>query len=190
MRVFIAIQLPEAVKNKLYFLQNKLREDKENISWVNPSNIHLTLKFIGEITDNKLQEIIKGAESALQGSLQFNITIANLGVFPDPGHPRIIWAGIKEGNTEIIKLACALEESLERIGITREKREFFCHITLGRVKSLINTPGLTARIKELNNVLSNEDIAFEAKRITVFRSKLKSNGPVYEALKELNLKTT
>ncbi|MFA5311119.1 MAG: RNA 2',3'-cyclic phosphodiesterase [Candidatus Omnitrophota bacterium] len=190
MRTFIAIELPAAIKKDLSYLQNRLKEFAADVNWVNPGNIHLTLKFIGEADPDDLQKAIKETESSLRDQLKFSITIANLGAFPGLNDPRVIWAGIKEGDRNIRRIVSLIEESLEKIGIAKDKRGFSCHITLGRVKSLINKRLFNARVKEINGTLANEKIKFNAEKVTVFKSNLRRGGPVYEALKEIALKTT
>jgi len=189
MRTFIAIQLPEEIQKKLLFLQNSLKECKAIIKWVDPGNIHLTLKFLGEINLDNLQKVIRETEYALRDKLTFHITISTLGTFPDPNYPKVIWVGIKEGGINIQNIAYALEEKLGKMGIPEEKNDFFCHITIGRIKSLVNKSEIIDRIRKLNSELINEEIKFSAEKVTIFKSRLTPNGPIYEALKEITLKT-
>ncbi|MFY9402802.1 MAG: RNA 2',3'-cyclic phosphodiesterase [Candidatus Omnitrophota bacterium] len=189
MRVFIAIKLPKKAQEDISLIQEELKERKERITWVEPKNIHLTLKFIGEVSTDKIEEIIKATENALFKKTYFNIAIAGLGAFPSINQPKVIWIGTKEGNEDIISLVKAIEEELEEIGIAKGKRVFSSHITLGRVKSLIDRTKLAFRIKEVNIKYCDKRITFNVDKITIFKSILTNSGPIYEALKEINLKT-
>lgn len=190
MRTFIAIPLSKEIQKKISLLQNSLKDCKANIKWVDPGNIHITLKFLGEIDLDNLQKVIRETEYALRDKLAFHITISTLGTFPDPKYPKVIWLGIKAGEINIQNIAYALEEKLIKVGIPEEKKDFFCHITIGRIKSLLNKDEIIDRIKKLNSELINEEIKFSAEKITIFKSSLTPNGPIYEALKEITLKTT
>ena len=190
MRTFIAIELPQNIKDTLGRLQGKLKQCGADVRWVEPHNIHLTLKFLGEVEDSKLDGINQIIEDTVKNRLKFEITLTDLGVFPDINHPRIIWVGIKDKNNETKLIAEELGEKLEKLGIPREERQFLGHITIGRIKSWLNKDKLAERLSVLKDESSNEKINFIADKITLFKSSLKPNGPIYEVLKEVTLITT
>ncbi len=186
MRAFIAIELPEEVREYLRRLQGKLGKSGADVKWVLPQNIHLTLKFLGEINEEtgEVQNIIKktaGAKST------FGIRLSSLGGFPTLNSPRVIWIGINKGAAEVKDIAKLLEDSLDSIGIPAENREFSSHITIGRTRSSLNRIALAKLLNELKDTPQTENIEFPVNKITLFKSTLTPKGPVYEVLKECPL---
>lgn len=190
MRAFIAIELPQEIKNRLTEIQNLLKKSGADVKWVKPENIHLTLKFLGEIDKEKLIKIVEIIEDTAGNNAPFQIRLFSLGAFPKIEFPRVIWIAIDKGDKETKRLAKELEEKIEKLGIPIEKRGFSSHITIGRVRSLLNKDRLAKVLKESENYFGGENIEFGARKITLFKSTLSSSGPVYEVLKEVNLTTT
>ena len=190
MRTFIAIELPKEIKDSLSKVQDKLKTSGADIKWVSPQNIHLTLKFLGEIDDKKLDKITQILEEITKNSNPYPLRLSCVGAFPKINFPRVIWIGIDKGNTETKEIAKALEENIAKIGIPKEDRPFSCHITLGRVKSSLNREGLVENLNNLANYTEKEKLEFLVTKITLFESTLTPKGPIYEALKEASLKTS
>ena len=190
MRTFIAIELPQEIKDRLAKLQTLLKKSGADVKWVAAQNIHLTLKFLGEIDEGESIKIAGIIEEIARGSKQFQISLSSLGAFPKIEFPRVIWIAIDKGNKETKKLAKELEEKIEKLGIPKEERSFSSHITIGRVRSLLNKDRLAKVLEESENYFGGENIEFGARKITLFKSTLSSSGPVYEVLKEVNLTTT
>ena len=105
------------------------------MGWVKPENLHLTLRFLGEVEEARLPELSKAIASSLQGTSPFPLALGGLGAFPDLRFPRVIWIGVKRGAEELSALQARLEEGLQRIGFSPEDRPFSPHLTLGRVRS-------------------------------------------------------
>lgn len=188
MRTFIAIELPQEVKNVLVKLQGRLRKTGGDVKWVQPDNIHLTLKFLGEIDEKKLNKINLILDKIAGNNSCFQISFSTLGVFPKMSSPRIIWVGIEKGDMETKKIASELEEEIEKIGIAKEDRPFSSHITIGRVKSALNRQMLAQELNQLKDYCAENKLQFKAERITLFKSTLLPVGAVYEPLKAINLK--
>lgn len=180
MRTFIAIDLPQNVKDHLSGIQEQLKNIPADIKWVTPKNIHLTLKFLGEIDQRKADKICSILDNICKDKSTFVISLSSLGVFPDMHHPRVVWIGLDKGEKELQRLAMDIEDGLNKIHIRKEKRPFSSHITLGRIKS--------GRIDNLPDKLADVIPEFAADRITFFKSTLTSGGPVYEVIKEAILK--
>ena len=189
MRTFIAIDLPSEIKDSLRRLQEKLKASKADVKWVEPKNIHLTLKFLGEIDDKKIEEITKIIDDTAKEKNKFQIHISSLGAFPKIDFPRVIWVGVETGDKENKGMAEELEEKTAKIGIPKEDRPFSSHITIGRTRSSLNREKLVQDLKN-NAELSGERLEFYVTKITLFKSTLTPRGPIYEALNETNLKTT
>jgi 2'-5' RNA ligase len=187
MRTFIAIELPEEVKEYLRRLQGKLKKCDADVKWVAPQNIHLTLKFLGEIDEKKAGEIEEILTKTARQNPSFQIRASSIGGFPGLSSPRVIWIGIDKGDSEVKNIAKKLETSLELIGIPREERGFSSHITIGRTKSSLNRTSLAKLLNELKETPQTENIEFTVNKITFFKSTLTPQGPIYEALKEFQL---
>ncbi len=189
MRAFIAIELPQEIKDTLGRLQAKLKTAEADVKWVEPKNIHLTLKFLGEIDEQTTEKIKSFLEKIPNAQKQFKINLSSPGAFPSPASPRVIWVGIKQGNAEIKGIAIFLEKQSAEIGLPPENKEFSAHITIGRVRSGKNRGELSKILSDLSQN-SLEDQQFTADKITLFKSTLSSNGPIYETVKEFPLATT
>lgn len=190
MRTFIAIDLPQEVKDFLKTLQDKLKESKADVKWVSPQNIHLTLKFLGEIDEEKVPRIIQIMEDAVKDKAPFCVSLSTVGAFPKITSPRIIWAGITEGDGPVKEIVKTLEKKLEHLGIPSEKRAFSSHITIGRTRSGLNQDLLAEKLNESQGLFKNKSLKWDITAITLFKSTLTPKGPIYEALKETNLRTT
>lgn len=190
MRAFIAIALPKEIQEKLALLQNKLRKTGADVKWVSPANIHLTLKFLGEIDIEQLSQISGILESVAKDHSTFLMRLGQVGAFPRPDSPRVIWIGLDHGDKETETIAEELEEKIEKLGIPKEDRPFSSHITIGRTRSTLNRLNLVRELKNSRDPLGIGITEFTAEKITLFKSVLSPKGPTYEALKEAVLKTT
>src|SRR5260370_36722651 len=131
MRLFVALEIPSAVRENLAELLKSLRSMSPQTRWVRPENLHLTLKFIGEVPETKLAAIrsaLAGARSDQPVTLDFR----GLGFFPNEKHPRAFWAGI-EASPNLKLLAAEIENAMEKVGIPREERPFSPHLMLTRL---------------------------------------------------------
>jgi len=189
MRTFIAIELPKEIRDSLANLQDKLKSTGADVKWVEPNNIHLTLKFLGEIDDQKLDKITSILENIAKDKSSFHSCISSIGAFPRISSPRAIWVGIDKGNNETKEITKQLEEKIEKSGIPKEDRPFSSHITIGRTRSALNLQKLAQELKTLENNLGIKVAEFDVTKITLFKSTLTPKGPIYEVLKEANLKT-
>jgi 2'-5' RNA ligase len=175
-RAFIAIDLPETVRHFLAEVQETLKLYRLPIKWVRPQNIHLTLKFLGEIEAAQSAKIAAAMTLASKDYTGVCLTAKDIGVFPDLKRPRGIWAGVK-GQLEILQnLQRALDNHLADLGLPRDPRTFYAHLTMGRVKGKI----VLSRLKTVVDGLKGaESEPFEADRIVLFKSELRPAGAVY-----------
>lgn len=189
MRAFIAIELPEETRDKLSALQQELKASGADVKWVRPENIHLTLKFLGEINEKQV-ELIKGIIDTAAGKRRaFRVRVSSLGAFPRIESPRVVWIDIEEGDEEVKGIAAELQENISWAGIPKEERPFSSHITIGRIRSPINRDKLVRCLKDKTD-LGGKNMEFYAGKITLFKSTLTPKGPLYETLKEANLKNS
>lgn len=190
MRTFIAIPLTAEIKNSLAKLQDQLKSAGADVKWVGPENIHLTLKFLGERDDKKIKQIIDAVEETAKNKKQFRMRLLELGAFPSINSARVIWAGIGQGDKETKLIARELEEKIAKIDIPKETRPFSSHITIGRTRSAQGLQDLAKELFNLKDKLAGENLEFTVTRITLYKSTLTPQGPIYEALKEASLAVT
>jgi len=184
-RVFIAIELESSIKEKIARIQTRLRVIQDKIKWVEPSSVHLTLKFLGEIEEEKLEKVHQITRELGERVSPFKIEVKGMGVFPGFSSPRVIWIGARDTSGELEKLAAWLEEALAREGFVREKRKWKAHLTLGRVKFLKERE----RLRELIQKEMETDAGkMEVKDITIMRSQLTPKGAIYTSLGKIYLK--
>ena len=188
MRTFIAINLNQEIKKTLSRLIDELDMlDKGNkkIRWVKQEGMHLTIKFLGEISQEKALEIKNVLERISEKFKSFILKIKGTGRFPPGGkNPRVFWVGIEEEKT-LFALQSQLEGEMEKLGFPREQRKFRPHLTLGRVKtfsSLRETLLLIDKYRERN--LGEMDV----EKITFIQSVLKPTGAEYSVISEVELK--
>ena len=183
LRTFIALQLPDDLVQELSNLQRPLLKMFSGIKWVDPRNMHLTLKFIGATSPDRITSITGIVERAVQGFRAFQFAVSGMGAFPNPRNPKVIWVGIQP-EQQLIVFQQQLESALAAIGYAREKRSFAPHLTLGRVRD----PRVRSTVRALLEEHSGTDLgSFTASRVVFYRSDLLPSGPVYSVLKEAAL---
>jgi 2'-5' RNA ligase len=180
-RTFIAIELPEEVKKKINALQERLREGS---SRAKPRNIHLTLKFLGNIDAERIDSIGKALETACEDVGPFTVTVGGIGAFPNLKTPRVFWVGVVESE-ELTRLYKNIEEELHKIGFEKERRPFHPHLTLIRVKSRDEGRRLAGLVKDIK---SGTETTFSTNEFILFKSKLSPRGAEHSALKRISLK--
>lgn len=188
MRLFIAIDLPETIKLTLEKLISKLNESEADVKWVETKNIHLTLKFLGEVDEEKVEKIKQIVSSVSSKNSDYTIKISSLGAFPRVSFPRVIWVGLESGEKETKVIFKELEEKIQKLGIPKEKRAFSAHITIGRVRTPKNKEKLVKSLEDNIAALEDKNLEFKATKITLFQSQLSPKGPTYIPLIEAPLK--
>ncbi len=184
-RCFLAIDLPEEIKEVLEGLQKELKRLNEDIRWVRPEGFHLTLKFFGNVEEDRLGRLYEVAEGPVKKTSPFNLTLKEIGFFPERKAPRVIWVGIGgEDLSTLLEFQLNLERAFEKLKIPREKRKFHPHLTLGRVKRISDPK----RFLEAARRLKVPEKTFRVTSITFFKSTLRPEGAVYSPLKVISLK--
>lgn len=182
-RSFIAVSLPTEIKKQLenisQNLKNYLKSSSSNITWVKPKSIHLTLKFLGNISESQTSPIMQKLDEIAKNTTPFRISIEGLGVFPNFSHPRVIWVGIKQGDAPICLLQRQVEDKLSDLGFRMEKKEFNAHFTLGRVKSIQSRSIISRSFHAIENQYIGTMIV---NHINLMKSSLMSQGAVYDRL--------
>ncbi len=184
MRTFIAIQIPDIVKSELVQIIDKLKSSQADVKWIKPEGIHLTLKFLGNIDEQKATEVKEVLNKAAKAEIPFEITLEGLGAFPKPASPKVIWTGVKEGAQNTINLVKNLEEQLEKIGFEKERRSFYPHLTLGRLRSPQNKGKLSSLLESTEFKSSS---IIKVTRLALIQSTLTPTGAIYNPLYQAEL---
>jgi len=133
-RTFIAIEIPEEIRARLAALQEEWKKERAQVTWVKPDNIHLTLKFLGDVPEEKMESVQQGVRRATEGLTPFTVAVKTVGTFPSWKRPRVLWVGIEETTGKVSALASRIEDEMTKLGFEKEDRPFSAHLTLGRVK--------------------------------------------------------
>ena len=184
MRTFIAIELETEVKDNLEKMIKTLKPAGPGIKWVNPEGIHLTLKFLGNISDDQAGEIQALMDQVAQKHRPFVLHCRGLGTFPAKSrNPRIVWAGI-EDHSELIEIQKELDMAMAELGFSKEKRAFHPHLTLGRARKKTNNRLLKPEIEKYSDV---EFGTISVSKVILFESTLTPEGAVYSRVHESGL---
>ena len=184
MRLFVAVELPEEIKTEIGKTVTELKKLEAGVKWVEEKNIHLTLKFLGEVKDNDIERLKSLVKDVLADTKLFEMSLEGFGAFPEGKTPRVIWVGVEKGKEELKKTADSLEEILSKSGFRKEEREFLSHITIGRVKEKRNIGELKKAIEEKKHAKFGKSLVGH---ITIMKSKLSPKGPIYEAIEKIKL---
>ncbi|MCZ6512618.1 MAG: RNA 2',3'-cyclic phosphodiesterase [Nitrospinae bacterium] len=186
MRTFIAIDIPPSVVKAITVIQNRFKSLGLHASWVRPGNIHLTLKFLGDIDPNQVPGIRDKITVALAPLAPIEVSLDRVGVFPDLKRPRVLWVGLKDEKGALETLHFGLEQALASAGFPADLRPFSPHLTLARIKSRRGTKELQ---NELDALLS-EGIApnpFPVGSVQLYESQLTPKGSIYTVLANFKL---
>ncbi|MBN1795805.1 MAG: RNA 2',3'-cyclic phosphodiesterase [Sedimentisphaerales bacterium] len=187
MRVFIATDINDEVRRAIGNLQNKLRGElafDKGVKWVNPEIMHLTLKFLGEVKDNILNDVCKKTEQVAMKHSVFNLDIEKAGHFGGRS-ARVIWVGTGGGSEQLAEIANNLDEQLQTLGFAPETRQFTGHLTLCRIKN-VKAGAELAKAAEKYSDFQAGTVAVDS--IMVYQSQLNSDGPIYTPLAGYNLR--
>ena len=174
MRLFIAIEVPEDAKGYLSAVQEKISNDIANkIRCVNKNQIHLTLKFLGEVQPDKAEKIKNELKKIAFGP--FSVYLDKIGVFPSESYIRVVWVGLKP-EEPVLELQKSIDENLKKM--FKKEKDFKAHITLARVKYIDNKKKFVEKLKNIN--IENKKI--DVNNFKLVKSTLTPQGPVYEDL--------
>jgi RNA 2',3'-cyclic 3'-phosphodiesterase len=185
MRLFIAIELPEEIKQGIAHVQGQLKNSGANAGWTRPEGIHLTLKFLGEVPDEKVQEIMQAFDGAVKGTGKLNLTVEGAGTFPNVKNPRVLWIGVGGDSEKLAVLQASIEDAMEQVGFEREARKFSPHLTLARIKFPKPRDNWQRLVEGIKDVKLG---GFEAGHVSLMKSELKRDGAVYTELGRAELK--
>lgn len=188
-RAFIAIELPLEIHQRLdqVISQLKGRLGEPTVRWVPAENIHLTLKFLGDVSEANIEMLKKILQAEAAGCAQFEISVGGLGAFPNTHNPRVVWVGV-EAPPDLSSLQRAIEAATERLGYMKEERPFSAHLTLGRVSRNVSP----REAHSIGEVLDSTKVGFlgasHIEMVHLFKSDLKPAGSIYTRLYSASLK--
>ncbi len=181
-RAFIAIELPQALQAQLGQIITQLQQRTSRaVRWVSPQNIHLTLKFLGNVSPANLNSLtgVLGTEAKRHKGLQF--TVGGLGAFPNRLRPRVVWVGVAAPTT-LTELQHGVDRETSRLGYPNEDRDFSPHLTLGRVSQHATPQEVKSISEALSAIQVGELAVVTVQHIQLFRSDLQPGGAVYTPL--------
>jgi len=183
-RAFVAVVVPDEVVVFLRQIQAQLQLPGMNIRWVAAKNIHLTLKFLGDIDPSRVPEVAAQMDAAAGRAPSFSLAAKGVGVFPNLRRARVLWVGLAGDLDRLKAIQATLESGLESVGFRRESRNFGAHLTIGRIRHRTDAEIINASLGQLKDTASDR---FRVDRLVLFKSILYPNGPEYTQLHASNL---
>ncbi|MBK8130079.1 MAG: RNA 2',3'-cyclic phosphodiesterase [bacterium] len=182
MRLFIAIMLPDQWQVILRQPQEKIGWLGRGVKWVEPENLHLTLKFLGDTPDDLLPRIESDVEEVCRDIGPFKLAIQGVGCFPNKSRPRAYWAGLTPSKA-LKSLQGGIAERMDALGFEPEEKEFVPHLTVARIKEPIGKERMTQAF--LNFALQSD--SFTVTEVSMVKSTLRQEGPIYSVLRNFPL---
>jgi len=184
LRCFVAVNLPDELRETIGEYFSALRKDVPGVKWVAAGNLHLTLKFLGRVEPEQVKRVGESLDGALGGTRPVGVSFRGAGAFPPRGRPRVVWLDLDAGGMEVTALQSAVEGALEPLDFAREQRRFTPHLTVGRVKSLKDAGAL---LGALDSARDREWGRFTASSVDLMRSELFPTGARYSILHKVRL---
>ena len=187
-RCFIAVELPEEIKKGLKDLQARLKSGGQfPAKWVDPYSIHLTLKFLGNVSQDRLDEITAAMEEASQGVSPFNLEVKGLGVFPNPRRVQVAWVGVGGEVEKLAHLQQRLETKLVPLGFAPENRRFTPHLTLARIRDRASADERQRFGQLITDTEFEAAYPWPVTAVNLMRSQLTREGAIYSRISSVEL---
>ncbi len=189
MRMFIAIEVPDATREALSAFCERLRDAGVRARWVKPAAMHLTLRFLGDITSEQATALCEALRNNLANVSGPTLLIRGLGAFPSLNKAAVFWAGVETTAGNLARVQAGTESSAQAIGLAQEKKPFHAHITLARLRgrreaSTLATAAAPYLEPGMTPVFGHE---FTASNVVLFSSTLTRRGPIYRPVEEFSL---
>ena len=187
-RAFVAVELPAQVKNALAELIEELhRADIRSIRLVRPEGIHLTLKFLGDVEEEQVEQVVTAVSNASRMHRAFGLELGSVGAFPSRNAPRVLWVGLRGDPEPLLRLQHGIEQALAPLGFAREDRPFSAHLTVARM----GRGASPAERRKAADVLFSAEmptgLRVEVNAVSLMRSELRPDGAVYQRLSNIPL---
>ena len=178
-RCFVALEIPEPIQALLKPVQRHLQSEiHKGISWTKPGNFHLTLKFLGDVHPDAINNISKAIQRVTDTHPPFSIAFGGIGAFPNLSRPRVIWMGIKQGASTVSRLAKAVNLELTHLDFSTDNR-FHPHLTLARLRTATDLEPLKNILRKYDTIVGG---SMRVNEITLMESQLHRNGAIYTPL--------
>ena len=184
-RTFIALPLSAAVKEFAAQWRHRLSKTDAQVKWVDSENMHLTLKFLGEVPTVELAEICQTVTSAVAEFEPMEIECDHVGAFPSTSRPRTLWLGIGAGDVAVVELQQHLERALNQLGFRQEHRQYHPHITFGRLRSSDRQAQALSQLLEVSDF--GPTVNCLVQQVVVVASQLSRDGSAYQRLATIPL---
>ena len=184
MRLFLAINLPPALRTRIHRETDPLRRAAPSVAWINAELLHFTVKFLGEVADERVSPIGAEVSKAVSGRAPFTLRLAGAGAFPNFRRPRVVWIGVREHHA-VNALAEDVEQACELLGFDRDARSFSAHLTLGRVKSDLSRGSVDALERAAGSMHNEYEVG--VRTLDLVRSNLGAGGPRYSVVRSMAL---
>jgi 2'-5' RNA ligase len=182
-RLFVALEPPEPVRRRLALLAAELRRSAgraaDDVRWVEPEKIHLTLQFLGAVPEERVAAVTEAVRAAAAAARPLSLEVRGAGGFPNARRPRVVWAGLGGDVEPLAALALDLGRRLAPLGYAPEDRPFSPHLTLGRARDRRGAPGLAGA---LAHAAQADGAPWRASELVLVESHLSPKGPRYEAI--------
>ena len=187
-RSFIAIELPQEIKAELTAMEENLKARRHPfVKWVDPENIHLTLKFLGSVALDTIPQIVEAMTRIAQPASPFSLQVRGAGAFPNWQRPQVIWVGIGGEIGRLAALQKELEAALSPLGFPPESRAFSPHLTLGRLRDRVSPEDRRRFGQWAESVKFEVSPSFEVDALRLMKSQLTPGGPIYSGLSSVHL---
>jgi RNA 2',3'-cyclic 3'-phosphodiesterase len=182
-RLFVALEPTDAVRRRLGAIAQDLRRTAgraaDDVRWVQPENVHLTLQFLGAVPDARVGDVAEAVRGAAAGSRALSLEVKGAGGFPNARRPRVVWVGLAGDVEPLAALVADLGRRLAPLGFPPEDRSYAPHLTLGRARDGRGAPGLAGALAQAAQA---EGVTWRAAELVLFESHLSPRGPRYEAI--------
>ena len=183
------MEMPGPVRKALEDVQSSLKQLKIRARWVRAENIHLTLKFLGETRSSQIDAVQKAAAASCIGTGELSLALGRVGAFPSSSRPRVVWVGLEGDIPGLVSLAGRLDRGLQALGFRPEERPFSPHLTIARVRPDASLQEQAEIGAALSRARPPASLRFTASEVSLIRSQLRPEGPLYTCLARWPLST-
>jgi len=183
-RTFTAIEIPEVLQHRVTQFTARY-QGWDEYRWTPQHHLHITLNFLGDITQQEIASVCRHLEAQIAISEPFQVELAGMGAFPKPDRPRILWLGVAAGAKAITQIHDRVQNSLQSLGLDADRQKFSPHATLARLKKKRRfSPDVAAEIAQQSQ---RQFGSFDVSEIVIFESILERSGPRYQPLSRVKL---
>ncbi len=184
LRLFIAIEIPPETRTQIANVISELKSTQVDVRWEHQEKLHITLKFLGDVREEVLPEIVLLLRGVAEKSSQFSIRYSGLGCFPHKREPRIVWVGVEDLACKLQPLVELIEAEMTSIGFEKETKGFHPHVTIGRMKNGKDTGSLLRKMESV--IFESQPTVVSA--ISLVRSERKASGSIYSQVKSFSFR--